>query len=212
MGGKTGKGRPIPSFLPGRLFLERGGAADYAGLSRFHYRKGRPATWAGVWVVRYGPGGSRAGVRGSGASLRSAPGVGGEGRVVAVGVLSYPTLSVYVRDRVLGLGRLSGAERIRFINQNIRTISRIIVHPTFRALGLARRLVECMLEDCPTRYVEALAVMGRAHPFFERAGMRAYWPEGEGRPVYYLFDKSPGEAAGTGVPHSGQRSGLARRS
>ena len=43
----------LSSFLPGRFIVEAGVAADYSALERFHYRPRRPATWAGVWVVRY---------------------------------------------------------------------------------------------------------------------------------------------------------------
>jgi ABC-type ATPase with predicted acetyltransferase domain len=53
----------------------------------------------------------------------------------------------------------------------MRTISRVIVHPVFRSAGLAVRLVRHVLEHAETPYVEALAVMGRVHPFFKRAGM-----------------------------------------
>jgi len=37
--------------------------------------------------------------------------------------------------------------------------------------------------------VEAYAVMGRVHPFFEKGGMNRHDPPGGGDgPVYYLFD------------------------
>ena len=123
--------------------------------------------------------------------LSSAEG-GESGRVVAVGVLSYPTLALRARDEVLGLRGMNERERIAFVNSNVRTISRVVVHPQFRAAGLAVALVRCLIEHCDTRYVESLAVMGRAHPFFEKAGMRRV-DQGEGRPVYYWWEKSKDE-------------------
>jgi ABC-type ATPase with predicted acetyltransferase domain len=81
---------------------------------------------------------------------------------------------------------MSVRERIAFVNGNVRTISRVIVHPQFRGVGLASRLVRRICEDCPTRWVEAYAVMGRVHPFFERAGMRKVERGGTG-PVYYWW-------------------------
>lgn len=159
----------LQTFLPGRLVVCRGRSADYRELERFHYRAGPPATWADVWVARYyAPG-------------RTRP------RLAAVGVLSHPALSLRARERAMNLGRYSFGDRIAFVNRNIRTISRVAVHPTFRAIGLAVELVRCLIHHCPTRYVEALAVMGRAHPLFDRAGMRRV--EGEEGPVYYLFDR-----------------------
>jgi ABC-type ATPase with predicted acetyltransferase domain len=117
----------------------------------------------------------------------SSPDCGASGKAVAVAVLSYPTLALRVRDDVLGLGDMAERERIAFVNGNVRTISRVVVHPQFRSAGLAVALVRCLIEQCHTRYVEALAVMGRAHPFFEKAGMKRI-DQGEGRPVYYLWE------------------------
>jgi GNAT superfamily N-acetyltransferase len=152
--------------LPGVLGISRGNSRDYDELARFHYRRGRPATFADVWTVRYSD----------------------EGRVVAVGVLSYPVPASHARDGALDLGRLSDRAKLRFVNRHLRTISRVIVHPTFRSLGLARTLVDCLLHNCTTRYVEAFAAMGRAHPFFELAGMTRYEIERPGAPIYYLLD------------------------
>ncbi len=146
----------IGLFLPGRFMLARGTAADYQELSRFHYCGGRPGSWVGVWVVRY----------------EERPASQETGRVVAVGVLSNPPLNVHMRSRYFGWEGPGSHHRWRFINDNIRTISRVVVHPQFRCLGLSTLLVREMCRRCPTRYVESIAVMGRFHPFFERAGMR----------------------------------------
>ena len=45
----------VPTFLPGRLRLARGGPGDYAELARFHYRAGTPATFAETWAVHFIP-------------------------------------------------------------------------------------------------------------------------------------------------------------
>ncbi len=60
------------------------------------------------------------------------------------------------------------------INTNIRRISRLIIEPRFRGLGLASRLVRETMPLVNVPIVEALAVMGWVNPFFERAGMKAY--------------------------------------
>ena len=163
----------IPSFLPGELCLRRGMAADYRALERFHYRAKGPATWAGVWVVQYEDGACAS-------------------RTVAVAVLSYPTVNSAARDCALGMACWSPRRKLTFVNQHVRTISRVVVHPQFRSLGLASRLVREICRDAPTRYVEAFAVMGRVHPFFEKGGMTRQ-AEVDGRadgPVYYLFDRA----------------------
>jgi ABC-type ATPase with predicted acetyltransferase domain len=76
-----------------------------------------------------------------------------------------------------------------FINRHIRTISRVIVHPQFRALGLSSLLVRCICKHCDTRYTEAMAVMGRAHPFFEKGGMQRFEPGVPDGPIYYLHTR-----------------------
>ncbi len=161
------------SFIvhPSLLSVLPGTCRDYDALARFHYRAGRPATFAAVYTIVYTP-----------PTYTSLP-----PQHAAVAVLSYPTLSLRIRERVLALGRMAPSQRHRWVNANLRTLSRVIVHPAFRSLGLAVRLVRHVLDHCPTRYTEALALMGHLHPMFERAGMRPFMPSCENRPVYYLW-------------------------
>ena len=167
----------IPSFLCGKLVLYKGVVNDYRALERFHYRARSPATWVEVWTVRYVP----EDVCRLGFAEPYA-------RTVAAAVVSYPTLACHMRDAALNLVQMTPKAKVRWVNRNVRTISRVAVHPQFRSLGLASALVRCVLYHCKTRYTEALAVMGRAHPFFEKAGMQLRGSE-EGRPWYYLFDR-----------------------
>ncbi len=51
-----------------------------------------------------------------------------------------------------------------------------IAAPRYRGLGLASRLVAETMPLTGAAMVEAVSVMGRIHPFFERAGMRAFDP------------------------------------
>ncbi len=155
-------------FLRGSIEIERGGIEDYRGLAHLHYVPGDPATVAGVWRATY---------RDVGAS-----------RVVAVAALSWPVPSSAARERALGLRRGRDVEKLRWLNANVRTISRVIVHPQFRSLGIASALVRRVLLDCPVRYVEAFAVMGKIVPFFERAGMKS---DGEGG-KYFWLDRGEG--------------------
>jgi GNAT superfamily N-acetyltransferase len=161
--------RPIRlPHLPGRVLIERGTIADYHALARLHYRPGKPATVAGIWVVRY--------LHGERSKTSD---------IAAVGVLSWPVPCVRERNLAFGLHGLKYGDKIRFANANLRTISRVIVHPVFRATGLATRLVRRMIAECPTPHVEALATMGWVHPFFDKAGMTRVDPEDASRPVYY---------------------------
>ncbi|HTL31237.1 MAG TPA: GNAT family N-acetyltransferase [Tepidisphaeraceae bacterium] len=167
----------LPDFLPGKFSLLRGLPRDYAKFEAFHYRPKRPATWADVWLVRYIP-----------FPIDGSPSFD-TSRDVAIGVLSYPTAVSRGRQKYFLQQGWPYKRQIHFANRNLRAISRIVVHPQFRGLGLSTHLVRKLIESCPTRYVEASAMMGRAHPFFARAGMRSVAPDHPDHPVYYIFDK-----------------------
>ena len=164
-------GLACADFVPGRLRLCGGTAADYAALAAFHYRAGRPATWAAVVAVRHADGGRPE-------------------RTVAVGVLSWPTALSRPRREVFGLDARRFGEQLRFANRCLRTVSRVVVHPQFRGLGLAVAVVRRLIDACPTRFVEASATMGAVVPMFERAGMTRH-PTPPGRPAYFWVDKAP---------------------
>ena len=101
----------------------------------------------------------------------------GPGRPIAVLVESLPALSCALRDWALHErygSWLSPAERARLLNDEVRCLSRVVVHPQWRGLGLAVALVREALRTATTPCTEALAAMGRVSPFFEKAGMTRY--------------------------------------
>lgn len=153
-----------------RLRLRPGTAGDYASLAEHHYRAARPATITRVFTL-HDPSPTVADrFRG-----RDEP-ASETGRPVAVLVESLPSLSCRLRDAAL-FGRyasLPARQRARLLNAEVRCISRVIVDPRYRGLGLAVRLVRHALATATTPYTEALAAMGVANPFFEKAGMAAY--------------------------------------
>lgn len=131
---------------------------DYDTLGRFHYRCGRPACHKRVLVVRPSE------------IARAA----GAPSVAAVLVVSPPLGCCRGRNTALP-GRYTRRPRrdaLARLNAEMETISRVVVHPTYRGCGLAVRLTHRVLETARTPYVEALAVMGGHHPFLEKAGMR----------------------------------------
>lgn len=172
------------AFLPGRLIVRPGSRADYSELARFHYLPGKPVTYCHIWTIRYLPTSSHLRLRGS-TPLPCQP---NRGRLIAIAVCSYPFPTCHARRRALNLKGSRHAE-LRFANRHLRNISRVIVHPQFRALGLSSQLVRWMCRHCNTRYVEAIARMGIAHPFFERGGMKRTNSDHPGESAYYVFDR-----------------------
>ena len=80
-------------------------------------------------------------------------------------VYSYPPPTTFGRGKVWK-GDFHRLER------EISTISRVIVHPKYRTIGLGVKLVKETLAKAGTPYVETLAVMAKYNPFFEKSGMQ----------------------------------------
>jgi len=137
-------------IVPGRL-------DDYRRLARYHYLGSRIGPASAIFVLR------KAGCK------------------TPVGVIVYSNAPAVLELRNFATGRVfAGLDKnmqLELINANIRRISRVIIEPRFRGLGLANRLVRETMPQVNVPIVEALAVMGWVNPFFERAGMKAYKPQ-----------------------------------
>lgn len=186
----------------------------WRALEQFHYRPGSPGAVSKVFALRLREDMREGGMNkhslfmyGRGAlhgqtSLSVPPLNRDVMRDQFVGVIVYvmPTLNSRMRNRVTA-GRYNTTNNpaaIERLNRDFRRIARVVVHPTWRGIGLGRLLVKETLEKAGTPYVEASAAMGAMHPFFEQAGMTRYDPppEKDGyrsryfsvRPIYYLWN------------------------
>src|SRR3990172_3288794 len=56
------------------------------------------------------------------------------------------------------------------LNLNLSTISRVVIHPKYRSIGLGAKLIRETLPKVGT-CVEMIAVMAKYNPFAEKAGM-----------------------------------------
>lgn len=133
------------------ITITTGSTGDYGALARYHYRAGRPAT-----CVR---------------TLRACEGA----ELAGVLVVSMPTLNALWRKRAWADWACGASPRdaAAALNERVRTISRVVVDPRWRGLGVAAALVRAYLADPLTTHTEAPAAMGRYCRFFESAGMRA---------------------------------------
>jgi tRNA(Met) C34 N-acetyltransferase TmcA len=57
------------------------------------------------------------------------------------------------------------------MNQKLSSISRVVVHPKYRTVGLGSKLIRDTLSLAGTENVEMSAVMAKYNPFAEKAGM-----------------------------------------
>ena len=85
-----------------------------------------------------------------------------------IGVIVYSTPVYFCAGRTKYFGRRIDVDEL---NRDFITISRVIVHPKYRGIGLGVKLVKETLEKTGYRFVEAVAVMARYNPFFKKAGM-----------------------------------------
>ena len=142
------------------LQIVRGTREDYESLSHYHYRECHLGPYAAIYAVK--------------GEFRTAEKL----QTIGIIVYSMPAAGAQLRN-VATNGLFAGLDkstRLSLINKNIRTISRVIIEPRFRSLGLAARLVKETMPLMDTPFIEALAVMGRVNPFFEKAGMTRFEP------------------------------------
>ncbi|MFN4337341.1 MAG: GNAT family N-acetyltransferase [Candidatus Nitrosocaldus sp.] len=125
------------------VMIEKGCIDDWRKLEEYHYRGNKPYGIRHVFIAR----------------LR--------GEVVGVIVYSMPAPSC--RGRNIALARVPSIDEV---NRDFITISRVVVLPRFRGIGLANMLVKHTMPLVDKRYVESIAVMGKYNPFFVKAGMR----------------------------------------
>lgn len=128
-----------------------------ASFTPLHYRAGTPATFAQV--------------------LGAFDATSARSRCVGVLCVSRPTLNGPWRARAWPDLFAADAPRsprdlARTLNFYVRTISRVIVHPSFRGVGVASQLVHTYLDFPLTPLTESLSAMGRISPLFQRSGMR----------------------------------------
>ena len=143
-----------------KLEIVPGSFEDYKRLAHYHYRDSRLIAYAGIFAIR---------------PVKTLVGNSGT-ETVGVIVYTMPTPSLELRNVATGnlFAGFDKATQLALINKNIRCISRVIIEPRFRSLGLASRLVRETMGEMNVPIIEAMAVMGIVNPFFEKAGMAAY--------------------------------------
>ena len=124
------------------MHIEKGTKADYKKLAHFHYRDARVFAHHRIFVMKR------------------------NNELVGAIVYGSPPLAVTGRRQALGK-QLT----IQEINQNIIRISRVVIHPKYRTIGLGAKIVKETLNLAGKPCVETIAVMAKYNPFFEKAGM-----------------------------------------
>lgn len=147
--------------LTSQLELVKADITAYRQLERYHYRDGALGPYCAIYALLE-------------RCLRRQK----TGAAAGVVVYAPAPLNSAARDAATG-GYFAGhskAEKLARLNACVRRISRVIIEPRYRGLGLAARLVRDTLPLVGAAMIETSASMGHVHPLFERAGMRPFTP------------------------------------
>jgi len=149
---------PVPRScsLVGEMKVVEGCMADWRELACFHYRSHRLPAPRKIFYLKRGE------------------------ELCGVIVYCYPSPACFGRRQVLPRMVMHD------LNKCLSTISRVVIHPKYRSLGLGAGLVRETLSLAGTEYVELVAVMAKYNPFAERAGMRKVALEVKTRQVLAL--------------------------
>ena len=124
-----------------RLGRAEGSVKDWRELAGLHYRSHRIVAPRKIFCLRRGD------------------------ELCGVIAYCYPPAACFGRSRVLR--KMS----IQELNEKLSIISRVVVHPKYRTIGLGSKLVRETLAFAGTPFVEMVAVMAKYNPFAEKAGM-----------------------------------------
>jgi len=132
--------------------IEKASFEDYDRLGRFHYR-----------------------TRGSKSlSMKDSYKLLLNNELIGVIVYSPSYLNLKARNMVFGERYIytpGDLHKAKLINEEIARISRVVIHPKFRGIGLGSFLVRETMPKVKVKVIEVLAVMAKYNPFFEKAGM-----------------------------------------
>jgi len=130
----------------GELWLSNGSVADWPHFARWHYRSHHLGCVNKVLLLWHGD------------------------LPIGICVFASPAASLTLRSRYFGLADPRSRLGLQALNRQLWLLQRVVLHPTYRGAGIAADFVRRACELCPVPWIETLSAMGRANPFFERAG------------------------------------------
>ncbi len=133
-----------------KMSIEEGSINDWYALEEFHYRSGKPFGIKHIFRAIIDN--------------------------ITVGIIIYSMPPLSCKGRNIALGRVVSTDEV---NRDFITISRVVVSPRFRGIGIATMLVRDTMQRVGKRYVESIAIIGRYNPFLVKAGMIVYEPDGK---------------------------------
>jgi ABC-type lipoprotein export system ATPase subunit len=128
--------------LAREMEVHEGSRVDWLGLAGFHYRSHNLGAVRKIFALKRGE------------------------ELCGVIVYAYPPPASHGRAIVLPKMAMHD------LNKQLCSISRVVIHPKYRTMGLGALLIRQTLPLAGTPCVEMSAVMAKYNPFGEKAGMR----------------------------------------
>jgi len=128
--------------LAKEMHVTEGTTEDWRRLAGFHYRSHKIAAPRKIFCLKR------------------------EDELCGVIVYCYPPPASFGRKLVMP------KINMKELNEKLSIISRVVIHPKYRTIGLGAKLVRETLPLAGTPYVEMPAVMAKYNPFAEKGGMQ----------------------------------------
>ncbi|ARN57159.1 GNAT family N-acetyltransferase [Sedimentisphaera salicampi] len=146
------------------LIIQRCGAEQYDEFERWHYCASRPGLVCEAFLLR-----------------------GIDGEKAGIITFSYPPANCAGRNvvfaRLLKRFPQAGGQRLRAVNAHFRIVSRIVILPEYRGLGIGRKFLIKTVQFCRAGCVEALSASGRLGNLFVSAGFKRFRPAESGKKI-----------------------------
>jgi len=91
---------------------------------------------------------------------------------VGICLFIAPPKALSQRNRFFGQSGRWSRLSLQTLNRQLITLSRVVLHPSYRGAGLGHLFIRRCCELCPYPWIETLTQMGHSNPVFERAGFR----------------------------------------
>jgi GNAT superfamily N-acetyltransferase len=137
-----------PLSFANKLTMTTGTKSDWPYFARWHYRSHHLGFTRFVTLLWHGD------------------------EPIGICVFTTPAIALRQRSRFFGLSGRWSRVKLQALNRQLMTLSRVVLHPTYRGAGIASRFIRRSCEACGYPWIETLAQMGHVNPVFERAGFQ----------------------------------------
>ena len=132
-----------PCSINNEIVIEQGETSDYKELSKFHYRTAQLGAAYQIYRMKH------------------------KGDLIGVIVYAFGPLALRGRNTFTDRYK----RKAKLMNREVKMISRVVVLPKYRGIGLSVELVKKTMPMTGMKHIEILSVMGKHNPFAEKAGL-----------------------------------------